>query len=301
MRAFNRIVERRSFTLAAQDLGLPRSTLTEAVQQMEARLGVRLLQRTTRQVRPTLDGEAYYRRCLSILADIEEAESAFTGATPKGALRIDVHGTLARHFMLPGLPHFLARYPDIHLHIGEGDRFVDLIREGVDCVLRVGQPADGSMVGRRIALLEEGTFASPAYLARYGTPQSPDALDGHLMIGFVSSASGNVIPLEFTVGGQVRNVVIPTALTVMAAETNAAAALLGLGLIQVPRYRVARELAAGELIEVLGDFPPSPSPVYVLYPHSRQLSPRVRVFIDWIAGEFAARVPASQVGKAGPQ
>jgi DNA-binding transcriptional LysR family regulator len=292
MRAFNRIVERRSFTLAAQDLGLPRSTLTEAVQQMEARLGARLLQRTTRQVRPTLDGEAYYRRCLSILADIEEAESAFTGATPKGTLRIDVHGTLARHFMLPGLPRFLERYPDIHLHIGEGDRFVDLIREGVDCVLRVGQPADGSMVGRRIALLEEGTFASPAYLSRHGMPQSPDALDGHRMIGFVSSASGNVIPLEFTVGGEVRNVVISTALTVMAAETNAAAAALGLGLIQVPRYRVARELAAGELIEVLGDFPPSPSPVYVLYPHSRQLSPRVRVFIDWIAGEFAARVPA---------
>src|SRR5689334_18954901 len=118
MRAFNRIVERRSFTLAAADLGLPRSTLTEAVQQLEARLGVRLLQRTTRQVRPTLDGEAYHRRCLAILADIEEAEAAFTGATPKGALRIDVHGTLARHFMLPGLPGFLERYPDIHLHIG---------------------------------------------------------------------------------------------------------------------------------------------------------------------------------------
>jgi DNA-binding transcriptional LysR family regulator len=291
MRAFTRIVERRSFTLAAADLRLPRSTLTEAVQQMEARLGVRLLQRTTRQVRPTLDGEAYHRRCLAILADIEEAEAAFTGATPKGALRIDVHGTLARHFMLPGLPRFLERYPDIQLHIGEGDRFVDLVHEGVDCVLRVGQPADASMVGRRIGLLEEGTFASPAYLARRGPPQSPDQLDGHRMIGFMSSATGNVIPLEFTVGGQLQHLMIPAALTVTAAETNVAAAMLGLGLIQVPRYRVARELVSGELVEVLVDFPPSPSPVYVLYPHSRQLSPRVRVFIDWIAAEFAARLP----------
>jgi DNA-binding transcriptional LysR family regulator len=290
MRAFSRIVERRSFTLAAQDLGLPRSTLTEAVQQLEARLGVRLLQRTTRQVRPTLDGEAYHRRCLAILADIEEAEAAFTGTRPKGMLRIDVHGTLARHFMLPGLPRFLERYPEISLHIGEGDRFVDLVREGVDCVLRVGQPADGSMVGRRLGLLREGTFASPAYLARHGTPQSPDALDGHLMIGFVSSATGNVIPLEFTVDGVLQHWTNRPALTVTAAETNAAAALLGLGLIQVPRYRVARELASGELVEVLADFPPSPSPVYVLYPHSRQLSPRVRVFIDWIAAEFAERL-----------
>jgi DNA-binding transcriptional LysR family regulator len=200
MRLFTRIVERRSFSLAARDLALPRSRATEAVQQMEARLGVRLLQRTTRHVAPTLDGEAYYRRCLSILADIEEAEAAFSGARPKGLLRIDVHGTLARHFMLPGLPRFLERYPDIRLHIGEGDRLIDPVRDGVDCVLRVGNPADSTMIGRRIAVLEEATFGSPAYLARHGVPRTPDDLDGHVMIGFVSSTSGAVIPLEFTVG-----------------------------------------------------------------------------------------------------
>src|SRR3954470_1735225 len=127
MRLFLRVVERRSFSLAAQDLGLPRSTATEGVKQLEARLGVRLLQRTTRQVSPTLDGEAYYQRCLSILADIEEAESAFTGAKPKGLLRVNVHGILARSFMMPGLPRFLEEYPDIRLHFGEGDRFVDLV------------------------------------------------------------------------------------------------------------------------------------------------------------------------------
>lgn len=294
MRVFTRIVDRRSFTLAAQDLGLPRSTATEAVQQMEARLGVRLLQRTTRQVGPTLDGEAYYRRCLAIIADIEEAEAAFTGAKPSGLLRVDVHGTLARHFMLPGLPRFLETYPGIRLNISEGDRFVDLIREGVDCVLRVGQPSDSAMIGRRIAMLEEGTFASPDYLRRFGTPRSLDEFGGHRMIGFISSATGAVIPLEFTVGGELRYATLPMTVSVTGAEMNVAAARLGLGLIQVPRYRVASDLAAGILVEVLPEFPPSPSPVTILYPHSRQLSPRVRAFIDWLAAEFAARLPPTR-------
>jgi DNA-binding transcriptional LysR family regulator len=298
MRLFARIVERRSFSLAAQDLGLPRSTVTEGVKQLEARLGVRLLQRTTRHVSPTLDGEAYYRRCLSIIADIEEAEAGFTDAKPKGMVRVDVHGTLARHFMLPGLPRFLGLYPDIRLHIGEGDRFVDLLREGVDCVLRVGQPSDSAMIGRRIGMLEEGTYASPGYLASFGTPRTPDDLDGHRMIGFISSTTGTAMPLEFTVGGKLRHVTLPTAISVTGAETNAAAARLGLGLIQVPRYRVAPDLAAGALVEVLPDFSPSPSPVYILYPQSRQLSPRVRVFIDWLTEELRARLPIGGTTRA---
>ena len=161
MRVFCRVVERRSFTLAAEDTGLPRSTVTDAIKQVEARLGVRLLQRTTRHVSPTLDGEAYYQRCLRILSDIEDAEGAFAGAKPKGVLRVDVHGTLARHFVLPNLPSFLETYPDIELQITEGDRFVDLIREGIDCVLRVGTLQDSDMIGRRVAMLEEVTLAAP--------------------------------------------------------------------------------------------------------------------------------------------
>ena len=293
MRLFARIVERRSFTLAAQDLGLPRSTATETLQQMEARLGVRLLQRTTRQVTPTLDGEAYYRRCMAILADIEEAESAFTGAKPTGMLRIDVHGTLARHFVLPGLPEFLATYPGLQLHLSEGDRLVDLVREGIDCVLRVGELHDSSMVGRRIAVLEEVTCASPAYVERMGMPRTPDELDAHRMIGFVSTASGNVLPLEFQVDGTLRHITPPTSITVTGAEMYVAAARHGLGLIQVPRYHAADDLAAGTLVEVLPAFPPSPTPVSLLYPHSRQLSPRVRVFIDWLSKAFATHNAAA--------
>lgn len=300
MRLFTRIVERRSFSLAAQDLGFPRSTVTETVKQLEARLGVRLLQRTTRQVSPTLDGEAYYRRTLSIIADIEEAEAAFSGIKPRGTLRIDVHGTLARYFMLPGLPQFLERYPDIQLHLGEGDRFVDLVREGIDCVVRVGQPPDSLMIGKRIGMLSEGTFASPDYLRRFGTPSTPDDLNGHRMVGFVSSATGNVIPLEFNVDGKLSYATLPTTISVVAGETSIAAARLGLGLVQLPRYRVADDLKQGALVEVLANFPPSPSPVFVLYPHNRQLSPRVRVFIDWVAAEFSRRLPlGDQTAAAG--
>jgi DNA-binding transcriptional LysR family regulator len=290
IRVFTRIVERRSFTLAAQDLDVPRSTATEAVQQLESQLGARLLQRTTRHVSPTLDGEAYYRRCIAVLNDLEEAEAAFGDAKPRGLLRIDVHGTLARHFMLPALPEFLARYPDLELHIGEGDRLVDLVREGIDCVLRVGEPKDSAMVARRIAMLPETTCASPAYLKRHGVPHTVDDLAGHRKIGFASSATGAILPLEFTVDGVLREVVLPLALSVSGAETSVSACRLGLGLIQVPRYHVEADYAAGTLVEVLPSFPPSPSPVSLLYPQARQLSPRVRVFIDWLSAEFAARL-----------
>lgn len=289
MRVFSRVVERRSFTLAAQDLGLPRSTVTDAVKQLEARLNVRLLQRTTRHVSPTLDGEAYHRRCLAILADLEDAEAAFRDTRPRGLLRVDVHGTLARHFVLPALPRFLAEYPDLQLHLGEGDRLVDLVREGIDCVLRVGDLADSSMVGRRIAMLEESTVASPGYLARRGTPTTPDELDDHLSVGFISSATGTAIPFELTDGDSVRNIPMRSTVTVSAAETLISAARLGLGLIQAPRYHLEDDIAAGTLVPVLESYASTPTPVSLLYPRSRQLSPRVRVFIEWVASLFAPR------------
>ncbi len=286
MRVFCRVVERRSFTLAAEDTGLPRSTVTDAIKRLEARLGVRLLQRTTRHVSPTLDGEAYYQRCLRILSDIEDAEGAFAGARPKGVLRVDVHGTLARHFVLPNLPSFLETYPDIELQITEGDRFVDLIREGIDCVLRVGTLQDSDMIGRRVAMLEEVTLAAPAYVERFGMPTHPDQLDGHRMIGFRSSATGGLLPLEFQIDGTVREITLPATISVNAAESYFAAARLGLGLIQVPRYHAEEALQSGELLHILRKYPPTRTPVSMLYPRSRQLSPRVRVFIEWLVKIF---------------
>jgi DNA-binding transcriptional LysR family regulator len=289
MRVFTRIVERRSFAKAADDLGLPRSSVTDAVRMLEARLGVKLLQRTTRQVSPTLDGEAYYRRCVSLIADMEDAEGAFAGAKPSGLVRVDVHGTLARHFLLPGLPRFRQQYPDIRLHFSETHQPLDMIREGLDCILRAGELSDSPLIRRRLALLERGTFASPEYLNRRGTPQTPDELGGHEMVGFLSPDTGEIRPLVFG-AGKARQVTLPAVVTVTGPETNVACACMGLGLIQVPRYRVSSELAGGTLVEVLSGFPPSPLPVHVLYSHTRQLSPRLRMLIDWMAEQFRDRL-----------
>src|SRR5579872_4774590 len=290
MRLLVRVVERQSFSAAASDLGLPRSSATTAIKRLEAQLGARLLQRTTRQVTPTAEGEVYYRRCQAILAEIEDAEAALAGGEARGLLRIDVHGPMARTFVLPGLPAFLARHPGLTLHIGEGDRFVDLVREGYDCVIRAGEIADSDLIVRRLGLAQEGTFASPAYLARQGTPRTLDDLRGHEMIGFASSRTGQVLPLEFMVGDELRTVTLPARITVTSSDTYAALARLGGGRIQARRYHYQRDRAAGALAEVLPHHPPSPTPISVLYPKSRQLSPRVRVFIDWLVETVAPRL-----------
>ena len=211
----------------------------------------------------------------------------FGGAKPKGLLRVDVHGTLARHFMLPRLPDFLAEYPAIEFYMSEGDRLVDLVREGIDCVVRVGDLHDSDMIARRVGMLAEVTCAAPAYIERFGMPANVDALAGHRMVGFHSSARA-LLPLEFTIDGVVRNVNLPASVAVNAAESLVAAGLLGVGLIQVPRYHIESDLARGILVPVLPDFPPTPTPVSLLYPPNRQLSPRVRVFIDWLVHAFDA-------------
>lgn len=286
MRLFVRVVERGSFTAAAADLGIPRSTATEGLKALEAALGARLLDRTTRHVAPTLDGQDYYRRCLAILADLDEAEGALRNAEPKGLLRIDAHGLITRTFLLPHLADFLDRYPRIDVHFGQSDRLVDLVREGVDVVIRAGDLADSSLIVRRLGLIEEATVASPDYLARRGIPKTPDDLAGHEMIGFLSSRTGEVMPLELTEGGQVREIRLPSRITVDNSDTMADLARRGWGLVQAPRYRFAQDLAEGRLVEVLGDHPPTSTPLSALYPPNRQLALRVRVFLDWITGLF---------------
>ncbi|QOF77303.1 LysR family transcriptional regulator [Variovorax sp. 38R] len=293
MQAFVRIAERQSFTQASDDLQIPRATLTTLIQRLESRLGARLLERTTRTVRLTQDGEAHYQRCVRLLADVEEAEGAFTHAAPKGLLRVNLQGTLARHFVVPALPGFLARHPQLQLHIAEDDRLVDLVREGVDCVLRAGPLQDSSMVAQRVALLPQVTVASPAYLAAHGHPTDLATLASHRAVHYVSSSTGKALPLEFTVDGQLRPVQLAATVSVTGADLYTGAAVAGLGLVQVPRYRVAAELADGRLQAVLPDFAPPPMPVSVLYPQNRQLSSRVRVFTQWLRGLFEAEAAAS--------
>lgn len=287
MRLFVRVVERGSFTAAAADLRLPRSTATEAIKQLEAQLGVRLLERTTRQVKPTLDGQGYYERCRFILAEVEDAETNLRGAEPRGLLRVSAHPLLTRTFLAPNLPEFLCRYPLIDLQLGQGDRLVDLVREGVDCVIRAGEPEDSGMVMRRLATIPEITCASPAYLERYGTPRSPAELEGHRAVGFLSSRTGGILPFEFTDGSGIRHVNLPARVVADNSDTLHDLALLGLGLIQAPRYRFERDLAEGRLVEVLKDYPPTPTPLSALYPQNRQLARRVRVFLEWASDIFA--------------
>lgn len=286
MKVFVRIYERSSFTLAADDLNLPRATLTHTLNQFEAWLGTRLLERSTRRVRPTLDGEAYYQRCVQLLAELEEAELAFRSVAPKGRLRVDLHGTLAKYFVVPALPEFMARYPDIELSISEADRFVDLIAEGVDCVLRAGTLGDSALIGRRVANLRQVTCASPAYLRKYGEPKSLAELSEHRAVNYVSRTTAKLFPFEFMVDGELQEVSIDGALSVFGAEIYSASAVAGLGIIQCPHYRMAELIEQGVMREILQETPPPLMPVSVLYPQNRHMSPRVRVFVDWLAEIF---------------
>jgi DNA-binding transcriptional LysR family regulator len=289
LQLFARIVEFGSFTRAAGALGIPRATATHAVKALEARLGTRLLERTTRQVRPTLDGRAFYERCVSILADLDEAESSLShvAANPRGTLRIDLQGTQATRVVLPRIDEFMARYPDIVLAVTSGDRLVDLVREGVDCVVRAGTPKDSSLVARRVAVLPEAICASPAYLARHGTPRHPDDLASHLAVGFFASGHDRSYPFELVVDGKACEYALAHRIAVNDAESYVVCALRGCGLIQLPRYHIEDALADGSLVEVLGEWRSPGLPVSAMYPQHRQLSARVRVFVDWVASVYA--------------
>ena len=286
MRLFTRVVERRSFTQAANDIGLPRSSATQVIHQLERRLGVRLLQRTTRVVRPTLDGEAYYRRCLAILEDVEDAEGAFSGTKPKGMLRIEVQGTLARHFLMPNLPKFFAQYPDVEIAMSESDRWVDLVQEGVDCALRWGELADSGLIARRMAVLDRVTCAAPVYLKRIGRPKSIEDLARHHMVGLRRLSSGDLEPLRFAVDGKLHDLSLPAPFSVTGPESYLLGTRLGLGIAQMPRFHIADDLARGSLVDLLPDNPPPSAPVSLMYAQNRQLTPRVRAFSDWLAQEF---------------
>lgn len=299
MRLFTRIVELGSFTAAADDQQLPRATVTHAIKQLESRLQARLLERTTRSVRTTLDGEAYYQRCTRLLADLDETESVFlqAGGSPRGTLRVALQGTVARHFIIPALPDFFARYPELRLELGFGDRPVDLIREGVDCALRSGPLPDSSLVARRITQMEQVTVASADYLTHHGEPQRPDDLHqgGHRAVSYMSMATGRHESLDFTIDGENRVVMLPNLVAVNDADAYAAACLAGLGIIQLPRYHVTEHLKTGRLREILQPWRPAPMPVSAVYPAHRQLSARVRVFVEFLADTFRRATAAGRL------
>ena len=284
LQLFTRIVDLGSFSRAAAALDIPRATASHAIKELETRLGTRLLDRTTRQVRPTLDGQAFYERCMHVLSELDDAESSLqhVAGNPRGVLRVDMHGTHATSIVLPRINDFRARYPGIDLVISSGDRLIDLVREGVDCVIRAGQPRDSTLVARRLGVMPQIVCASPDYLAHFGTPRHPDELSSHQVVKFFASNSNMNYPLELRIDGQIREFNLAGWMSVNDAENYVVGALQGCGLIQVPRFHVEDALRDGRLVEVLGDWPSPGLPLSALYPYHRQLSSRVRVFIDWL-------------------
>lgn len=283
-RIFTRVVESASFTRAADTLGLPRSSVSAAVQTLEARLGARLLHRTTRKVSPTQDGAAFYERCLRLIADMDEAESLFRRGVsgPTGRLRVDLPSRIGRLIVAPALPEFVARYPGIDIDLGMTDRAVHLIEESVDCALRVGPLADSGLIARPLGTLRLINVASPDYLARHGTPETPDDLQEHLAVNYASPSSGRVEDWEWIEAGGPRTMQVPGRVSVNSAEGSIACCLAGLGLIQIPAFDVIDHILEGRLVEVMPAHCAAPMPMALLYPHRQHLSRRLQVFADWL-------------------
>lgn len=290
MRVFARVVEAGSFTRAAESLNLPKGTVTKLVQHLETRLRVRLLNRTTRRVTVTPDGAAYYERTARVLNDLDDIEASMTNAqaNPSGRLRVDVGTSVARLIIVPALPDFFQRYPDIQLDLGVGDRPVDLISDNVDCVIRGGELVEQSLVARRIANMALVTVATPGYLKRNGTPQHPLELeDKHTTINYFSPRTGRPFPHEFEKDGEKLEIGGRYRVSLNESNAHTAAVLAGLGISQAPVFGVAPHIANGELVEVLKDWTRPPIPLHVVYPPNRHLSAKVRAFVEWTAELFA--------------
>ncbi|GGJ89474.1 LysR family transcriptional regulator [Pseudomonas matsuisoli] len=288
MALFVRIVEQRSFSRAANDLNMSGAMASTLLRQLESHLGAQLLRRTTRHVSPTADGELFYERCLALLADLEDAESLFCNERrrPSGKLKVDMPSSLGALAILPRLPDFQQRYPEIELVISSSDKTTDLLRDGVDCVIRGGDVVDEGLVVRPLAPLPQVTCASPDYLRRYGRPENLDDLARHRMVAYLSSVDGRAFPLEFTCEGTVTLKTLSVAISANGSAAYVALCAAGFGLAQPPRYHVAQQLAEGKLCEVLTDWPPPALPLSVAYSPHRRLSERVRVFVEWVSETF---------------
>ncbi len=291
MQTFVRIVEANSYTKAAETLDLPRAALTATIQKLEAYLGTQLLQRTTRTLSLTSDGAAYFRHCLAILAAVDEAEAPFRtsdNAPPQGRLRIELGGAVGRNVVLPRIGEFRRAYPQLELVLGLSERLADLVREGIDCAVRVGELQDSALIGRQLGVMRFVTCAAPSYLAAHGLPQTLEDLARHTAIKHFSGRTGRPFDWSFLDGGAVRKVDMAGTLATNDAEGYVSLALQGLGLVQVGTYLVRNHLASGALVQVLHDTPPTPMPVSLVYPQGRMASPKLQVFARWLEAVFDA-------------
>ncbi|MFM0075144.1 LysR substrate-binding domain-containing protein [Paraburkholderia sediminicola] len=283
MAVFKRVVDASSFSKAADSLEMPRASVSTLVQNLESHLGVRLLNRTTRSVQVTEDGALYYEYCSRILAEVSDAESALSNKrlNPRGTIRVDTSATFAANVLLPVMPDFNARYPDITVKLGLADRNVDLVQEGVDCVIRIGVLDDSNLVARPIGSVRTTICAAPAYLERMGEPATPDDLDRHRAVNYFSARTGRIYPFEFEVDGTRIRKTVNGIIAVNEGLVYVMSATAGLGIIQVPRFMVAKAIEAGALRELFSAYQCPSLPLSLLYPH-RRLSMCVRVFSEWI-------------------
>ncbi|MEP7186139.1 MAG: LysR family transcriptional regulator [Rhodanobacter sp.] len=299
MQIFLRVAELASFTRAADSLGIPKASASTAVQQLEASLGTRLLHRTTRKVQMTQDGQAFYERARDLLADVDELQSMFQhGARSlRGRLRVDMSLGMALHFIIERLPAFLDAHPLIELELSSTDRRVDLIREGFDCVVRVGNLEDSNLIARSLGAFRIVNCASVDYIVRYGMPRSLDDLKNHRLIHYVSTLGNRSPGWEYPDGDGYASLPMPGALTVNNSEAYRAACIAGVGLVQAPAAGLQPLIDQGLLVEVLPDYPAEPMPVSLLYAHRRHLPKRAQEFMNWMAEMLAPYLdpPATKV------
>ena len=289
MEVFIQVVDCGSFTKAAEMLNLPKATVSTLVQTLESTLAVKLLHRTTRQVMITSDGAAYYERCVQILSDVRDAEESLSRhrLSPNGRLRVDTPTGLASEILIPALPSFFERYPDITLELGSTDRPVDLVEEGVDCAVRGGELFDSNLIARRIGIINFVIAASPDYIARFGMPQHPRDLDRHRCVNYFSAKTGKISKWDFTRDGERIEITLPGTIALNDSNAYVHAGLAGLGIINMTDYLLIRHLAAGSMVQVLPDWSVDPIPVHIVYPQNRHLSAKVRVFVEWVSELFA--------------
>lgn len=289
MEVFVQVVDAGGFTRAAENMQLPKATVSTLISNLEAALSVKLLNRTTRHVSVTADGAAYYERCLAILSDVREAEESLskTRASPSGRLRVDVPTGLGRNVIVPSLPHFFAKYPDIQIEVGCGDRLVDLIEEGIDCAVRGGELADSTLIARRVGMLYVVTCAAPSYIAAQGRPQHPHDLQQHRCINYFSAKTGKIYDWDFAKADERIRMRVPGVVALNDSDAYLEAGLAGMGIAQMALASVRPHLESGSLELVLDDWCVDPIPLHVVYPQNRHLSAKVRVFVEWIAELFA--------------
>ncbi len=285
MRAFIRVVETGNFTRAADTLAMPKATVTNLIQGLEAHLHTKLLNRTTRRVMVTTDGALYYERAAQIVSELEELDGSLTNSQglPGGRLRVEMAGAFADWIVVPSLCDFYQKYPDIRIDLGVGDRTVDYLAENVDCALRAGTPADQSLIARRVSEVDLITCASPLYLEKFGKPERPEDLENaHYSVSYFRAQTNRTLPFEFRKDNENLEVNPRYMVSVNDSRTFVTAALTGLGIAQLPRFMIRDALAKGELIPVLPEWTREPLALYIVYPPNRHLSNKVRVFVDWL-------------------